>query len=327
MSKTPSASPRRSVRWLRSLGRALRDGETYILFLLVMGVFCAPIWCGFALHRLVGWEWCGRLARGLMAFWTGPFLPIVPASLGMTFVLRQKLQKRLPPEESTPAPRPVSPEEKALCYSDLFWLFFFGSILGVVLEGLFCLVNTGKWESHVVSVWGWFNVLYGLGAAGLYAGAVKLRDKPVLVRCAILMGIATGLELACGLLLKYGFGMKAWDYSRQFMNLDGLVCLKFSLYWGLIAFVICRLAPHLRPALLRLRKRRYQVVCAWMSVLLVINFTLTAVALTRWSGRHYGVAPGSAFTAMIDRRANDQWMEHRFVEWRFLEPAVTPEEQ
>ena len=64
-----------------------------------------------------------------------------------------------------------------------------------------------------------------------------------------------------------------------------------------------------------------------MSVLLVINFTLTAVALTRWSGRHYGVAPGSAFTAMIDRRANDQWMEHRFVEWRFLEPAVTPEEQ
>ena len=141
------------------------------------------------------------------------------------------------------------------------------------------------------------------------------------------MGIATGRELACGLLLKYGFGMKAWDYSRQFMNLDGLVCLKFSLYWGLIAFFICRLAPHLRPALLRLRRHRYQVVCVWMSVLLVINFTLTAVALTRWSGRHYGVAPGSAFTAMIDRRANDQWMENRFVEWRFLEPAVTREEQ
>ena len=94
MSKTPSASPRRSVRWLRSLGRALRDGETYILFLLVMGVFCAPIWCGFALHRLVGWEWCGRLARGLMAFWTGPFLPFFPACVGMTFFLRQKLKNK-----------------------------------------------------------------------------------------------------------------------------------------------------------------------------------------------------------------------------------------
>ena len=125
--------------------------------------------------------------------------------------------------------RPAEPQVR---YSDLFWLFLAGSVLGVIIEGVFCVVTKGRWESHVVSVWGWFNVLYGLGAAGLYAGAVKLRHRPLLARAAILMGVATALELACGMLLKWGLGMRAWDYSHNFLNFSGIICLRFSLYWG-----------------------------------------------------------------------------------------------
>ena len=42
----------------------------------------------------------------------------------------------------------------------------------MIIEGIFCLVTKGHWESHVVSVFGAFNVLYGFGAVLLYAGAV-----------------------------------------------------------------------------------------------------------------------------------------------------------
>ena len=41
-------------------------------------------------------------------------------------------------------------------YADLFWLFILGSLLGVILEGLFCLVKYGHWETH------------GLDACGSY---------------------------------------------------------------------------------------------------------------------------------------------------------------
>ena len=214
--------------------------------------------------------------------------------------------------------RPAEPQVR---YSDLFWLFLAGSVLGVIIEGVFCVVTKGRWESHVVSVWGWFNVLYGLGAAGLYAGSVKLRHRPLLARAAILMGVATALELACGMLLKWGLGMRAWDYSHNFLNFSGIICLRFSLYWGLVALVVCLTASRITGVLERLRTRTLQAVCLGMSVILAGDFFLTAVAITRWSARHYGYGPGNPFTRMVDQVADDQWMESRFVEWRFLSEA------
>ena len=216
------------------------------------------------------------------------------------------------------------PGEPQVRYCDLFWLFFVGSILGVIVEGVFCLVKKGRWESHVVSVWGWFNVLYGLGAAGLYAGAVLLRQKPLWARAVILMGVATALELACGMLLKWGLGMRAWDYSRNFLNVEGIICLRFSLYWGLVAVVFCLAAPRITGVLEHLRTRVLRILCLTMSVLLAVNFSLTAVVITRWSARHHGRCAATAFSRMVDRMADDQWMQSRFVEWRFLNETPEP---
>lgn len=56
-----------------------------------------------------------------------------------------------------------------ITYDKLFWLYLTGCIAGVIIEGVFCLVTKGHWESHVVSVFGAFNVLYGFGAVLLYA--------------------------------------------------------------------------------------------------------------------------------------------------------------
>ena len=51
-----------------------------------------------------------------------------------------------------------------ITYDKLFWLFMAGSLMGVLIEGLFCLIRKGQWESHVVTVFGPFNALYGAGA-------------------------------------------------------------------------------------------------------------------------------------------------------------------
>lgn len=43
---------------------------------------------------------------------------------------------------------------KPIAYENMFWLFMIGSVLGVILEGIWCLIRTGHWETHVVSMWG-----------------------------------------------------------------------------------------------------------------------------------------------------------------------------
>ena len=208
--------------------------------------------------------------------------------------------------------------KKKLYYSDLFWLFLVGSFLGVIIEGVFTYFMTGRWESHVVSVWGWFNILYGAGAAGFYAGAVKLQDKSIGKRVFIMALIATSLELACGLILKYILGMKAWDYSHNFLNIGGIICLKFSLIWAAFAFIVCLNMQKITNVLSKLRTKRNNILCIVMSIFLAVNFTMTAAFLLRWSDRHYGYTANNTIEQQIDSIATDDWMQNRFVEWHFL---------
>ena len=38
------------------------------------------------------------------------------------------------------------------------------------------------------------------------------------------------IELVTGLILK-NFGIELWTYSGKFMNVEGIICLQYSLYW------------------------------------------------------------------------------------------------
>lgn len=37
---------------------------------------------------------------------------------------------------------------KQVTYSSIFWLFMFGNILGLIIEGVWCKLRYGKWETH-----------------------------------------------------------------------------------------------------------------------------------------------------------------------------------
>lgn len=209
-------------------------------------------------------------------------------------------------------------KDKQITYYKLFWLYLAGGIAGVIIEGIFCLVTKGHWESHVVSVFGTFNVLYGFGAVLLYAGAVKLNDKNIFVRVALLTITATILELLSGLLLRYGLGMRAWNYDNKFLNYKGLICLSFSFMWGVVAFIICKVYPYINICLSKLRGRKWNIACVVFTVVLVVDLLLTGVSMVRWSERHYGIRPIFKIVKQFDILAPDEWMQARFMEWKFL---------
>ena len=129
-------------------------------------------------------------------------------------------------------------KKDGVTYCNMFWLFMFGNVLGVLLEGTWCRLVFGHWETHVATIWGPFSLIYGVGAVMFYISGEKIRStgyKGVVARFCSIAIVATVFELACGLLLEYGMGMKAWDYSKSFMNYKGLICLKMTLLWDLRA--------------------------------------------------------------------------------------------
>jgi uncharacterized protein len=81
-------------------------------------------------------------------------------------------------------------------------------------------------------------ILYGTGALMLM-GCIFLfnfYDVNLVVKILTYFIAITGLELISGLIGTGLFNIRLWDYSDQFLHYKGHVCLKFSIYWVLLAF-------------------------------------------------------------------------------------------
>ena len=72
-------------------------------------------------------------------------------------------------------------------------------------------------------------------------------DLPLLVQAPIASIIITLLEYYAGCILNIKLGMDIWDYSDLPLNVDGQICIYFSLAWmvlGMVAVVIDNFIRH-----------------------------------------------------------------------------------
>ena len=66
-------------------------------------------------------------------------------------------------------------------------------------------------------------------------------DMPIVLQSVIASIIITILEYICGYIVNIKLGLNVWDYSQLPFNLNGQICLLFSLIWmgiGMIAIFI-----------------------------------------------------------------------------------------
>lgn len=217
----------------------------------------------------------------------------------------------------------IDGEPPRVTYPILFWLFMGGSLLGVVLEGLWCLVVNGRWQTHVVSIWGPFCIIYGIGAVIFYLCAAIQKTKNIAVQFLTAALLTSSMEYACGILLKDKLHMKAWDYSHNFLNINGLVCLKMTIAWG-VAAVIFRyfFVPRAEPVFKKMQTKRWNAVCIVLSLFMAVNLAATDACLLRWSDRHEGITAKNRIEQMIDRNYDDQKMAKIFCEWSFIDSGV-----
>ena len=302
----------KSIRFGSWVWQECKDVKTFLLLLLVIAVVYSPVWVGYLLYALFHWKWAAAVASACMLFWAGPFTPFFPICIGITLSIKHH-------SAHWQRQAIVEKQKDAITYTKLFWLFLAGSVAGVIVEGTFCLIAKGHWETHVVSVMAPYNLLYGLGVVLFYVGAVKLQHRPLALQIAIMTAFATTLELLCGLLLRYGLGMRAWDYSHSFMNYKGIICLGFSAAWGSAAFVFAKLSPRIEAALTHCTGKPWRVACTALSLVIVLDLCMTGTSILRWSERHYGIPAQTEMQKELDTEAPDDWMQSRFVEWSFLD--------
>ena len=195
-----------------------------------------------------------------------------------------------------------------------------GSLAGVVVEMLWCLITNGYIESRAGLVYGPFNLLYGAGATLLTLALYRFRNRRSSLSFLGGMLIGSILEYACSWGQEMLFGSTSWDYSGMPFNLNGRICLLYSVFWGVLGvFWMKNIYPRFAQLLLKLPNRAGKIVTIVLTVFMVWNCVVSFLAVDRWSQRREGVPAESAISRLLDERFPDERMERIYANMDFGE--------
>ncbi|MBQ8678180.1 MULTISPECIES: putative ABC transporter permease [unclassified Treponema] len=127
----------------------------------------------------------------------------------------------------------------------LTFLFFAGSIIGWGIElfwrRFFSKNNPEKKWINPGFLTGPYLPLYGLSLCLLFALSfidVSFVESKWLQKLLlfILMAFAiTVMEFIAGLIFIKGMKIKLWDYSKNWLNIQGIICPQYSFYWVILS--------------------------------------------------------------------------------------------
>ncbi len=151
----------------------------------------------------------------------------------------------------------------------IFINFFLYSFIGWCAEVAFAALKERKFVNR-----GFLNgplcPVYGLGVTAVVMLMHPFKEQLFLlyILSAILV---TVLEWLTGFLLEVLFHHKWWDYSGMPLNLNGYVCLPFSLLWGAACVFIVKI---LHPLIFK----AYSFIPLWIGIVILIICGIELVA-------------------------------------------------
>lgn len=168
-----------------------------------------------------------------------------------------------------------------------FWnisLFFIVySFAGYLLETTFGLFTKGVLESRQSFLFGPFCAIYGVGAILMVTLLSRFKDKPVLLFFSSCI-VGTIAEYSMSYFCEKIYHFKWWDYSDYFLNINGRVCLFFTVLWGILGILLIRhINPYLMKKINQLRSSigeiPYKTILVGFILFITFDAMLTSYAL------------------------------------------------
>lgn len=204
---------------------------------------------------------------------------------------------------------------KRIGYFGLLWLFLSGSVLGFVIEGLWSWYRFGAWMNHSATVWGPLCIIYGLGLVVLFLLSRRFERLNFVLRFVLFALSGAVLELVSGLVQNLVFGSRSWDYGGAFW---GFINLEMTMFWGILGMLFYYLLyPLLTRVLGRLEGRLWRVLGIIATVWLVMNFTMTSLAVWRWGARLAEQPARNGVDSYLDTYYGDDRMRSIFPNMEF----------
>lgn len=151
-------------------------------------------------------------------------------------------------------------------------LFFLYSAAGWLWECFYVFIRTHRIVNRGFLHGPWLPI-YGAGAITVLFITLPVRTNPALVFFLGMTG-ATLLEYGTGLVMEHLFQMRYWDYSKEFLNINGYICFPASLAWGIFSTALIYVFhPPLERFVLHLPLPASDGLSLGLSVLFTVDVT------------------------------------------------------
>lgn len=236
--------------------------------------------------------------------------------------LEKRMQKAYPQAE-----KKVKEKEKQQIFAEgcsfykLAWIFFAGSLIGDIVETIFCRINMGVWMSRSSLVWGPFSIVWGM--AMVFATTLLYKSIEKGSFFIFLTGTFLGgaYEYLCSVLTELFFGKVFWDYSKLPFNLGGRINLLYCFFWGIASVVwICIIYPRF-SALIEKIPMKPGLILSWIMILfMTANMLVSFCALIRYDSRSHEVPATNIVEEWLDTNYNDDVMQRIYPNAKSTDP-------
>lgn len=204
----------------------------------------------------------------------------------------------------------------------LFWVFFIGCFVGVVIEVLFCIfVTEHRYESRQGLIYGPFNPVYGFGAVAMTLVLYLFRKKSE--TWIFLVGAIIGaiFETLCSVYQEYFLGTVSWDYSdSKFSLMGGRTDLVYAVFWGILAVIWIKFIYPFMSKWIEKIPNKVGIILTWiLFVFMVFDCVISCMAVDRMVKRYNGTADDTAVGRFLDEHYPDEFLLQVYPNMIFTE--------
>lgn len=211
-----------------------------------------------------------------------------------------------------------------LNYFNLFWVFFFCSILGLIFEEIWHMTidDPGVYQDRAGMLFGPFSPIYGFGAVLMTMVLNRFYKKNALVIFAVSAVLGASFEVFVGWFMQTSFGVVSWSYSH--MKLFGMpdpiaqltggrTCTQFACLWGIGGLLWIKfMLPRLLVLINKIPwKKRYSATVLF-TAFIIIDGVMTLQSLDYWYQRVNGTVSDIPVAQFYGKYFDNEYMEQRF---------------
>lgn len=161
--------------------------------------------------------------------------------------------------------------------------FIIYSFIGYIIETLFGIATKGVWESRQSFLYGPFCGIYGMGAVImiLFLQYFNQNNHRLFIGGFFIGSI---VEYIVSLYGEVFLHIKWWDYSNMPLNINGRICVFFSLFWGFLAiYLISYVNPKIDKLInfikSKIKLKSLKILTTLVTIILFLDCLITGFAI------------------------------------------------